>query len=229
MARRRGTRRLSDARTRRLMRAAAVLGIAAMVLTLVVAAEGAPLAGDVRIARWVQDSGLQENAGIINALGDWRWVPFAASVALIAFGVRLGGGRAPAAARGGALAAYIVVLPLWTWSSILKLIVASPRPAAEFGLSIDRARDSYGFPSGHVYGDVLVYGAMAAWATAFVHPRAVLPVRAAAVAVIVLAGPARIVVGAHWPSDVLGAYLWGGCALCLALAAGRALHALARR
>ena len=112
MARRRGTRRLSDARTRRLMRAAAVLGIAAMVLTLVVAAEGAPLAGDVRVARWVQDSGLQENAGIINALGDWRWVPFAASVALIAFGMRLDGGRTPAAARGSALTAYIVVLPL---------------------------------------------------------------------------------------------------------------------
>jgi hypothetical protein len=44
----------------------------------------------------------------------------------------------------------------------------------------------------------------------------------------VLAGPARIVVGAL-ASDVLGAYLRGGCALCLALAAGRALHALARR
>jgi len=205
-------------RTRRLMRAAAVLGIAAMVLTLVVAAKGAPLPGDVRVARAVQDTGLRDNADLINALGDWRWVPFAASAALIALGLRLGGGKAPGRVRRDALAAYAVVLPLWLWSVILKLLVASPRPTADFGLFIDRARTTYGFPSGHVYGDVLVYGAMAAAAAAYLHPRAVLPARAAAAAIIVLAGPARIVVGAHWPSDVLGAYLWGGCALCLALA-----------
>jgi len=205
-------------RTRQLMRAAAVLGIAAMVLTLVVAAHGAPLPGDVRVARTIQDTGLRQNADIVNALGDWRWVPFAASAALIASGLRLGGGRTPGRVRADALAAYAVVLPLWLWVLALKVLVASPRPTADFGLFIDRARTTYGFPSGHVYGDVLVYGAMAAVAAAYLHPRLVLPARAVAVAIIVLAGPARIVVGAHWPSDVLGAYLWGGSALCLALA-----------
>ncbi|MCC6387106.1 MAG: phosphatase PAP2 family protein [Dehalococcoidia bacterium] len=213
---------MASPRTRQLMRAAAVLGIAAMVLTLVVAAEGAPLPGDVRVARAVQDTGLRENAGIINALGDWRAVPFAASALLIVLRLRLGGGRPPGRVRADALAAYVMVLPLWLWGVILKVLVASPRPTEDFGLFIDRARTTYGFPSGHVYGDVLVYGAMAAAAAAYLHARLVLPARAAAVAIIVLAGPARIVVGAHWPSDVLGAYLWGGCALCLALAAASA-------
>jgi membrane-associated phospholipid phosphatase len=35
--------------------------------------------------------------------------------------------------------------------------------------------------------------------------------------VIMLMGPARVYVGAHWPSDVLGGYLWGSLLLLLVL------------
>jgi len=39
----------------------------------------------------------------------------------------------------------------------------------------------------------------------------------ACLALILLTGYGRILVGAHWPSDVLGGYLWGGLLLLLAL------------
>ena len=44
-----------------------------------------------------------------------------------------------------------------------------------------------------------------------------LVVVAACLALILLTGYGRILVGAHWPSDVLGGHLWGGLLLLLAL------------
>ena len=38
-------------------------------------------------------------------------------------------------------------------------------------------------------------------------------VQAGSLAIIGLMGLQRVYVGAHWPSDVLGAYLWGGAML----------------
>lgn len=205
-----------------LLRLGAIAAVLALALTLYVAANPAPVPGDLRVARGIQELGrLRDNARLINAAGDWRWLPFAAVFVLVAAGRRLGAGRSPARLRRQALVAFLVALPLWYWSAVLKMLVASPRPIAGLGLYIDRVRDSYGFPSGHVYGDVLLYGVMAVFAAAWLHPRWVLVARGALVALIVLAGPARVIVGAHWPSDVLGAYLWGIAALALAVAAGR--------
>jgi membrane-associated phospholipid phosphatase len=69
------------------------------------------------------------------------------------------------------------------------------------------------FPSGHVMGAVLLYGLL------FVAARRITirPVRLLAqglsLAIIVAVGPARIWEGAHWPSDVIGAYALGGLLL----------------
>ncbi len=73
-----------------------------------------------------------------------------------------------------------------------------------------------GFPSGHVFGVVLVYGLIFAYAARAIRfkPLAWL-VRAFCVFEIALIGPARMYVGAHWFSDVVGAALLAG--ICLAL------------
>jgi membrane-associated phospholipid phosphatase len=74
-----------------------------------------------------------------------------------------------------------------------------------------------GFPSGHVFGATIVYGLIFAYA-----PRALAfkpfawLLRAFCVFEIALIGPARMYVGAHWFSDVVGAALLAAIYLALA-------------
>jgi membrane-associated phospholipid phosphatase len=74
-----------------------------------------------------------------------------------------------------------------------------------------------GFPSGHVFGEVVVYGLIFAYAGRVLRfwPLAWL-VRLVCLALIALGGPARMYTGAHWPSDVYGSMLLGGLYLALA-------------
>jgi membrane-associated phospholipid phosphatase len=102
----------------------------------------------------------------------------------------------------------------WLWASIMvgssllehgfKFLVGRPRPS---GLSL-------GFPSGHStaaasFAVLLIY-----LASREPLPRARrLAVQALAIAAMALVGWARIVLHAHWPTDVLGGFLLGtGCA-----------------
>jgi membrane-associated phospholipid phosphatase len=102
----------------------------------------------------------------------------------------------------------------WLWGSILvgsalvehsfKFLVGRPRPSG-FAL---------GFPSGHTtaaatFAVVLIYIATRERLPAV--PRRAL--QALAIVVMLLVGWARIVLHAHWPTDVLGGFLLGaGCA-----------------
>lgn len=199
---------------------------AALAMTGLVALHPPPLPGDVPVTRWVQSQGwFGTVADIVNPLGSplqWPLLALAALAVLIVARAR----RAPALPACTALGVAALLQPL---SGELKSLLESPRPDESFGISVDRLRDSYGFPSGHVFADVLVYGAMA-WATSSVSgPRAASAAWTAAALVVVLAGPSRVSVGAHWPSDVVGGYLWGAAALALAVAAGNATRPSTRR
>ena len=107
----------------------------------------------------------------------------------------------------------------WIW---LALMVTAPMAEGLLKLAIGRARPenaSSGFPSGHAT-------AAAAFCGAVLYLSAALPrrtrwlVRALALAGVVLVGLARVILRAHWPSDVLG-----GITLGLALASLAALIA----
>lgn len=100
------------------------------------------------------------------------------------------------------------------------------RPTAEF----DTLRASFGglfkpefypspdgFPSGHVFGQTIVYGLVFAYAGRALRFRPLVwLVRAACVFEIAMGGPARMYVGAHWFSDVVGAIMLAGIYLLLA-------------
>ncbi|MEJ7618618.1 MAG: phosphatase PAP2 family protein [Pyrinomonadaceae bacterium] len=103
-------------------------------------------------------------------------------------------------------------------NSLLKLLIARPRPTSDLvSVFIDLKTQS--FPSGHVTFYVCYFGFLffAAYA---VLPRGSVLRRAAcgATAVpVVLIGLSRVYLGAHWPSDTLGAYLVSGLWLALSL------------
>lgn len=69
---------------------------------------------------------------------------------------------------------------------------------------------SPGFPSGHAFGAVLFFGLVWWLAPMLARSRlACRAVRALALRLILATGYSRVLVGAHWPSDVIGGYLWG--------------------
>ena len=108
-------------------------------------------------------------------------------------------------ARGLILACLVIPL-----NALLKLI-SGPTPlwTATF-----HAGDN--FPSGHVAFVAAVVGYLG-WVAARRHQPVGL---VAALVVIVGMGPARVLVGAHLVSDVIGGYLVGGAVLVLAVAMG---------
>ncbi len=208
------------------MRLAAWCGTAALALTLLVAWHGTPLPGDVRVIRDFQDRRvLDDNAAWVNALGRYHWqlAGVAAALALAALGPWLGLRAGAQKDRLAAVWTVLLGLGLRIFSGPLKDMAQAQRPTTDFHVKVTADFPGYGFPSGHVYSDVLMYGALAVIAPSLLGRGAGTAVRVFFCAVIVLAGPMRMAVGAHWPSDVLGGYLWGAAALCLAVAGGRRL------
>ena len=105
-------------------------------------------------------------------------------------------------------------------NSLIRAAVGRSRPDLS-RLDFDRFEagaqfnDFVSFPSGHVVGAVLLYGFLFILAGGIRFAPARYFVRAAAVAVIALAGIARVWLGAHWVGDVITAYALGGLSLLL--------------
>jgi membrane-associated phospholipid phosphatase len=94
------------------------------------------------------------------------------------------------------------------------MIAGRDRPSAdEFARAIETTANS--FPSGHVTGAVMLYGLLFVLAGRIENAWSRLIARAACVAIILLTGPARLWFGAHWPSDILGAYALGAVMLAV--------------
>lgn len=107
----------------------------------------------------------------------------------------------------------------WIWVSAMLL---APVAEATFKALIGRPRpfdESFGFPSGHATAAAAFFGAVI-YLAGSLRPPARTWVRALAGLAIVLVALSRVMLRAHWPSDVIG-----GVALGLALASAAALLA----
>jgi undecaprenyl-diphosphatase len=96
-------------------------------------------------------------------------------------------------------------------TSVLKVLVARPRPP-DFSLNpadMFPLVNQYSFPSGHVLFFVVFFGFIAYLAWLFDDRRVRTPIIAACGVLILLIGPSRVYLGAHWASDVLGSYIIG--------------------
>ena len=106
-----------------------------------------------------------------------------------------------------------------------QIYVARPRPA-DPSIHIAAHLSDYSFPSGHVIQYTTLFGfccyvVYIAWRNTWLRNL----VLVALAATILLVGPSRVYLGEHWPSDVLGAYLFSAIWLAVTIEA----HRLKRR
>lgn len=103
---------------------------------------------------------------------------------------------------------------------LLKILIGRPRPTPEL-VTIYRSLHTESFPSGHVTFYVCFFGFLFFVAFALLPPGSFARRAAIFLAVlpVALIGFSRVYLGAHWPSDTLGAYLLSGLwlAFCLRL------------
>lgn len=109
---------------------------------------------------------------------------------------------------------------------LVKLLVERPRPLALFGIESSHTS----FPSGHALQAFLLYGFLIYLLDGQLKPGWLGRALQVALAIpIVMVGLARVYLGQHWPSDVVGAYLLGAVGLGLAVWAGRRVPLLRLR
>ncbi len=214
---------------RRLWRAetAYLMALAVFAVLAFLARYHAYFGWDLRATRAVQSIDLPGFAAVMRFVSFWGsgvtpWI--ITSAVAIAFLAR----RRRSEAAGVILSAGVGQLV----NRLIKLLIARPRPASDL-VNVYEVLGSESFPSGHVAFYVGFFGFLFFVAFALLprnswQRRAALTITALPV---MLVGLSRVYLGAHWPSDTLGAYLINGLwlAFCLALyrrwKSRRALHA----
>jgi undecaprenyl-diphosphatase len=162
---------------------------------------------DERIAHEVQAIDVAALGGFFhveNALGS-ALVYISMTIALaVAFAARGLGGEA------------LLVLATFAprvANGFVKDWIERPRPSPEL-VDVSGSFQGWAFPSGHTVGTFALFGSLVFLIPALVPSR---PLRwllqAGCLMLALAAGPARVYVGAHWPSDTLGGYLLAALAL----------------
>jgi undecaprenyl-diphosphatase len=177
-----------------------ILSLAVFVAVTLFVAIVRTVPGDVVVRDAVLDAASPPVVAVmrvVNMAGDWRILFPGTLLLLLAF---------DRARRLWWLWIALMIVAAG-WPDVMKAVVGRPRPE----------KLSWGFPSGHATAAAAYFGAIVYLAGAL-RPAGRRLVRAGAFLMIVLVGLARVVLRAHWPSDVLG-----GIALGLAFAAAAAL------
>ena len=103
-------------------------------------------------------------------------------------------------------------------NGIIKLVVGRPRPNASL-VEVFSVAGGQSFPSGHVMSYVAFWGLLFTFGVILFDGRRWWRIALLVVSAffVVMVGPSRIYLGAHWASDVLGAYLIEAALLGIAL------------
>ena len=175
--------------------------LAGVVLAFLAAGHG-PLPGDLSAMSTVQSWPFPGET-FSDALRILSGTELVVAVGIVlALAAWLAGRRRPAIAFATGLALVVLL------QFLLKELVDRPRPPPEL-VDLRAGFTSLSFPSGHTMSATYLYGFLAAAALAS-------PLRGgvrATVAIVVvlflvLGGLANVFLGVHWPSDVIGGYLW---------------------
>ena len=168
-----------------------------------------PFPGDVSLIRWVQSWQNPTATAFMEAFSligkSWLIIGLAGVVASGLFLARR---------RREGLAA-LGVLALLSLTPLLQLLVDRPRPPADL-VGVTNALGGLGFPSGHAYQSLVLFGFLIYLVTVLVSRTWLRrSIQVFLVLLILAIGVSRVYLGAHWPSDILGAYLLGGSLLAL--------------
>ncbi len=173
---------------------------------------------DERIAHALQGVDAPAFSGFldfVNLLGNtWLYV---------ALTVILGASFVLARSSAGAIMMLLAFIPRGV-NSLVKGWVERPRPSPEL-VEVSHNASGFSFPSGHTVGTTVVFVVLFFLIPVVVPWRPVRwPLQAGCLLLVLAAGPARVYVGVHWPSDVLGGYLLAFLCLAPLLAAYRAVR-----
>ncbi|GAC1388370.1 MAG: hypothetical protein NVS4B12_20780 [Ktedonobacteraceae bacterium] len=137
----------------------------------------------------------------VSEIGFWQWsVPQTIGVAGVFWALRF------------RLEALFILLTTSSniLNAIVKRVIKRPRPDKEL-VSVVRVINEPSFPSGHVMHYTNFYGLLIyLLATNWKPGRLRNALIGLCTGMITTIGPSRIYLGAHWPSDVMAGYLYGG-------------------
>lgn len=183
-----------------------------LILALFVRDEDLVVHFDAPVARAIQAIDWPPAAWLLTHTSDLGWFPLdvlsvvAVATLLVLLRLRLE-------------AAIVVVFTVLAGQAgtIAKDLVQRARPSSNF-VHLSAQLTGFSFPSGHVIFATVLFATTfwivwIVWGPSWLRNTAL-----AALAVpIVLMGPSRIYLGEHWPTDVLGAYCFGGLWVAAAL------------
>jgi len=196
-------------RPRRLLRAAALaagVGLPVAALAVVVRSEVGPIvAFDEAAIRAATDLGRSDPA-LYDALIAWqtafqaKWVNLVVSLVCLWVWRRHG-------LRTRALWAFITLLVTWNLGLGAKYLVQRARPVVEDALT--RA-PGYSFPSGHAMNAASAGVVLLVLVWPLLGRTGRIAITSAVVAAVALTGVDRVMLGAHYPSDVVAGIALGG-------------------
>jgi undecaprenyl-diphosphatase len=188
-----------------------VLLVAAIALAIL-ARFNESLPGDVSMIKWMQNRHRPAITSFMEAVSlIGRSPPLVGLVSATALAMFLVQRQ-----RGRRLVNYrtaVGVLVIMFFNPIIQIFVNRSRPPADL---VSEPLGGQSFPSGHAYEAVVVFGFFIYLAATFIRRTRLRRFIQMVLAFLILAmGISRIYLGAHWPSDVLGSFLFAGSFLVI--------------
>jgi membrane-associated phospholipid phosphatase len=179
-------------------------GLAILAVVLCICAHWEPrFPGDLRLTLSVQSIDSKALDSVMEWVslltGDWRAVVLAIAGSIVVW---------------HCLGKWEAGLVLLTWLSSpidsgLKLAVNRPRPTPDL-VRVFHDEPGNSFPSGHAFFAIAFWGFLAYLALTRLERRSLRVLAFSGSLVMILwIGVSRVYLGAHWPSDVLGGYIFG--------------------